>query len=175
MNTLFPIVTFDLIDNEEADARLVQWGHYLGACNRPFGRQSFGLRVYGELVSVAVSASTPNKKCATFARQEVVELARLCTQPERNDLTLVCLRLWRQVAAETWLDADFKGWESIRAYVAYQNAVRHSGEIYKHDRWRFAKAVPGGRSGPNATWTRNREYDPKNIWVYDLPRPTVPG
>lgn len=166
--SMFPLASFDLIDNQEADRLLVAWEHYLGPCNRPFGRQCFGLRIYDELVSVAVSASTPNKRCAEFDRQEVVELARLCTAPGHRDLTLVCLRLWRQVAAETWLGAGYRGWEKVRAYIAYQDAIKHSGEIYRHDRWTLLKRVPGGRSGPNATWTRKREYRPKNIWGYVL-------
>ena len=43
----FPLVSFDLVDNALADALLETWGHWLGGCNRPFGRQSFGLELAG--------------------------------------------------------------------------------------------------------------------------------
>lgn len=39
--SLFPLARFDRIDNAVADARLVEWGHWLEGCHRPFGRQSF--------------------------------------------------------------------------------------------------------------------------------------
>lgn len=50
---LFPPVAFDRILPDQADEALVDWGHYLGPCNRPFGRQDFGLTVRGDLVSEA--------------------------------------------------------------------------------------------------------------------------
>ena len=78
---MFPLVSFDLIDDALANEKLVAWGHWLGGCERPFGRQSFGLFVEQELLAVAVSASTVNETCAGFGRQECVELARLCAAP----------------------------------------------------------------------------------------------
>lgn len=42
MGSLFPLATFDVVDDALADERLRTWGHWLGGCNRPFGRQSFG-------------------------------------------------------------------------------------------------------------------------------------
>jgi hypothetical protein len=90
---LFPLVAWGRCEDDAADAALVRWGHWLGGCNRPFGRQSFGLWLAGELVAVAVSASTVNKTCACYRRQECVELARLCSHPEHRDLTRVALRL----------------------------------------------------------------------------------
>jgi hypothetical protein len=80
---LLPLVAFDRIGNEEADRLLKEWGHWLGGCNRPFGRQSFGLQVADlGLIAVAVSASTVNETCAGWPRREVVELARLASHPE---------------------------------------------------------------------------------------------
>src|SRR5437763_15535231 len=102
MPSLFPLVTWDRLDHGEADAALRAWGHWLGACRRPFGRQSFGLWLNGELVAVAVSASTVNRICGGYRRQECVELARLCAHPEHRDLTRVALRLWRVTAAAEW-------------------------------------------------------------------------
>jgi hypothetical protein len=162
--SLFPLVTFDLIDDAVADAALVEWEHWLGACNRPFGRQSFGLTIEGELLAVAVSASTVNETCAGWPRGEVVELARLCAHPDHRDLTRVALRLWRIVAPGCW---SARYWP-VRACVSYQNAVRHTGAIYRFDGWTKVADVRGGQSGPNSTWTRSKRYDPKAIWVWEV-------
>ena len=73
---LFPLVSFDVIGNRVADAKLLEWGHWLGGCNRPFGRQSFGLFLHNEVVSVAASASTVNARCGGYARGECLGLGR---------------------------------------------------------------------------------------------------
>lgn len=162
---MFPLVTFDLIPNEQADAALIAWGHWLGGCNRPFGRQSFGLEIESELVAVAVSASTVNGKCGGYNRQDVVELARLCSHPDHRDLTRVTLRLWRVMAPITW---GRKFW-TVRALVSYANASRHTGDIYRFDGWTKVAEVTGGTAG--ATWKRPRKaaYEAKTVWAYELP------
>jgi hypothetical protein len=161
---LFPLITFDLIPNERADAALVEWGHWLGGCNRPFGRQSFGLEIEGELLAVAVSASTVNAHCGGYERLEVVELARLCAHPEHRDLTRPALRLWRVIAPVTW----GRHFWPVRALVSYANAIRHTGDIYRFDGWRKVAEVSGGTAG--TTWKRPRrvEYAPKTVWAFDL-------
>lgn len=165
--TLFPLAAFDLIENAEADARLVEWGHWLGACQRPFGRQSFGLTVAGRLISVAVSASTPGARCGGFKRAEVVELARLCSSPRDLWATRVTLRLWRELAPRAWA-ATY--WPVI-ACVSYQDAFRHCGDVYRFDGWRKIADTQGGRAGINTGWTRPRkDYAPKVVWMYDLRR-----
>lgn len=140
---MFPLISFDLIPNELADEKLREWGHWLEGCNRPFGRQSFGLHVEDALVSVAVSASTVNETCAGLARGEIVELARLCSHPDHRDLTRPMLRLWRKVGPLAW---SRKYWP-VRALVSYQNAVRHTGDIYRMDGWVRVKFVRGGADG----------------------------
>jgi hypothetical protein len=161
---MFPLVSFDLIDDALANEKLVAWGHWLEGCERPFGRQSFGLYVESELLSVAVSASTVNGTCGPYQRQECVELARLCSAPEHRDLTRPALRLWRKVGPAAWARAYWP----VRGCVSYQNAVRHTGDIYRHDGWIRVKFARGGKSGPNSTWTRSKEYDPKWLWVWPL-------
>jgi hypothetical protein len=162
VTSLFPLAAWDRCNDAVADAALVRWGHWLGGCNRSFGRQSFGLWLAGELVAVAVSASTVNKSCAGYRRQECVELARLCSHPEHRDLTQVALRLWRVTAASEW-SAHY--WP-VRAYVAYSNRLRHSGDLYRFDGWRRVADVPGGVAGGN--WSRARRYEPKSVWTYPL-------
>jgi hypothetical protein len=164
-----PMVTFDLMPHAEADRALETWGHWLGGCRRPFGRQSFGLYLYSELVAVAVSASTVNARCGGYDRRQVVELARLCSHPEHRELTRVALRLWRVVAPGAW---GCKYWPVI-ALVSYANAVRHKGDIYRFDGWRRAAVVRGGRAGVKTGWTCPRKvYEAKVVWVYDLPKGT---
>jgi len=161
---MFPLVSFDLIDDVTANLKLEEWGHWLGRCLRPFGRQSFGLYVEQELLAVAVSASTVNENCAGYRRQECVELARLCAAPAHRDLTRPALRLWRKVAPKAWARAYWP----VRVAVSYQNAVRHTGDIYRMDGWVRAKEVRGGKTGPNASWSPSKEYDPKVIWVWPI-------
>jgi hypothetical protein len=122
---LFPIVAFDLIKDAQADECLAAWGHWLGGCNRPFGRQSWGLSIHGEVLAVAVSASTVNGMCGGYPRGQVVELARLCAHPDHRELTRVALRLWRVVAPGAWGAAY---WQVV-AVVSYANAVRHTGDL----------------------------------------------
>lgn len=57
---LFPIAAFDLIPDDRAATALVTGRHWLGPCNRPFGRQSWGLTLHGELVAEARN-STPRR------------------------------------------------------------------------------------------------------------------
>ena len=160
---LYPLVSFDRIPNEQADELLVKWDHWLGGCNRPFGRQSFGLHVADVgLVSIAVSASTVNANCGGYDRHVVVELARLCSHPDHRWASRVCLRLWREVAARCWA-ADY--WP-VQALVSYSNAIRHTGDLYRFDGWRRVGDVRGSTGG--GTWTRNKTMEPKTVWVWEL-------
>lgn len=154
------MVAFDPIPNNEANDALVEWGHWLGGCNRPFGVQSFGLKIEGELLSVAVSASVPGVTCAGYNRKEVVELARLCSHPNHRDLTRPVLRLWRKIAPATW-----HYWPVI-ALVSYANAVKHTGNIYRFDGWKKAADVPGGKVSHG--WQAGTKFDPKSVWVFPL-------
>jgi hypothetical protein len=159
---MFPLIAFDLISNERADAALVNWGHWLGPCNRPFGRQSFGLEIESELLAVAVSASTVNGHCGGYARRDVVELARLCAHPDHPELTRVALRLWRVIAPVIW---ERKYWP-VRAVVSYSNSVRHTGDIYRFDGWEKVAQVAGSTGG--GTWTKPKAPEAKTVWRYEL-------
>jgi hypothetical protein len=164
----FPVVTFGLVADDLADRLLVEWGHWLGACRRPFGRQSFGLAIEGAVlaVAVAVSASTVNGTCAGYPRGEVVELARLCSHPDHRDLTRVALRLWRKVGPVEW----GRSYWPVRAVVSYANAARHAGDIYRFDGWRKIADTKGSTGG--GTWTRPRKSgEPKSVWAFELAEP----
>ena len=164
---LFSLVSFEQIEDAEADDRLRAWGHWLGGCNRPFGRQSFGLYLGPKLVSVAVSASTVNARCGGLPRMDVVELARQCSDPAERWATRVTVRLWRTVAPEHW------PYWPVKACVSYSNALRHSGDIYRFDGWTRVADVKGGTA--SETWGdegRRKTFDPKTVWVYAV-RPLV--
>lgn len=160
---MFPLASFDAIEHSEANAYLEAWGHYLGECDRPFGRQSFGLYVANRLVSVAVSASTVSSTCGGYQRDQVVELARLASAPSDRWATRVCLRLWRQQAPACWAP---KYWP-VQAVVSYSNETRHKGDIYRFDGWRKVAVMRGSAGG--GTWTNKQEPEAKALWVYELP------
>lgn len=160
---MFPLADFNLIDNDLADQLLVDWGHWLGGCNRPFGRQSFGLSLLGiGVISVAVSASTVNRKCGGYDRMDVVELARCASHPDYKWATRACLRLWRELSPRCWAA---KYWP-VQALVSYSNAVRHTGNLYRFDGWTKVADVPGGKACGG--WNKRKTYDPKAIWVYPV-------
>lgn len=160
--SLFPLASFERITSADADVRLVRWGHYLGCCERPFGRQDFGLFVAGDLISVAVSASTVSAMCAGRPRQTLVELARLCTEPQHRWATRVCLRLWREIAPSEW---RARYWP-VAAAVSYQSAVRHSGNVYRLDGWTKVADTPGSTGG--GSWSTVKPREPKAIWLYSF-------
>ena len=159
---MFPIAAFDRIDDDEADRFLQEAGHYLGACERPFGRQSFGLFLHDALVSVAVSASTVASTCGGWPRGQVVELARLCTSPAHRDLTRVALRFWRVSAPAAW---SAKYWP-VRAVVSYSDRTRHSGNIYRFDGWTKIADVAG--SGGGGTYSTPKARTPKSVWCFEV-------
>lgn len=159
---LFPLVSFEQIENDQADALLIAWGHYLGACNRPFGKQYFGLEIQGKgIVSVSISASTVNKRCASYDRQECVELARLCSRPGYQWATRICLRLWREIGARAW-----PFWP-VRTCVNYSNSTRHAGDIYRFDGWKHVADVHGGGGG-GSSWTRKANRETKKVWAFEF-------
>lgn len=160
--SLLPLACFERIERIDADQRYKEWGHYLGACERPFGRQDFGMYVAGDLVSVATSASTVSAICGGYDRGTIVELARLCSSPGHRWATRVCLRLWRELAATEWAAAYWP----VQALVSYQSAVRHSGDIYRFDGWTRVGEMAG--SGGGGTWTRAKARERKVLWVYRL-------
>lgn len=166
----FSALRFDVIDNGLADDFLNEpaTDHWLGQCDRPFGVISYGLYVRGSLVAVAVSASTPNERCADFSRYEVVELVRCTARDGWRDQTRVALRCWRTLAPEDWASAYGAHWPSLIACVSYANDRRHTGDLYRFDGWRIVGKSKGSTAG--GTWSRPRKgSEPMTIWAWDLP------
>lgn len=171
---LFPLCSWILCDDAESDRYLVEWGHFLGPCDRPFGKQSFALVLYDMVVAVAVSASTVSAYCGGYRRGECVELARLCTRPNYSDLTRVALRLWRVTAPGQWLAymnaperIQERGWFwQVKTLVSYANATKHSGNLYRFDGWIKVADVEGSTGG--GTWSKKKKSEPKSLWVFLL-------
>ena len=169
----FPPVAFQLADASLADALLVRWGHYLGPCNRPFGRQDWVLALNGEPLAVATSASIVSASVAGYGRGEIVELARLCSAPEASWATRVMLRLWREVGAQGW------PYWPVQAAVAYSQNIRHPGNIYRFDGWERISDNCGSNGG--GAWSRKRyagdaAHGRKTLWLWRYgPRPTSGG
>jgi hypothetical protein len=145
----------------EANRLLVAWGHYLGACRRPFGQQAWALVVGAEPVAVAVSASPVAATTAGYRRSQLVELARLCSA--ERWATRVMLRLWREVAGPAW-----PYWPA-RAAIAYSQNDRHEGRIYRFDGWERVTARAGSNGG--GAWSRPRHpgdmvHGPNTLWLW---------
>src|SRR3972149_6794486 len=121
---------------------------YPGPCNRPFGRQDWLLALNSEPLAVATSASIVSAGVAGYGRQEVVELARLCSAPETSWATRVMLRLWREVGAQGW------PYWPVQAAVAYSQNIRHPGNMYRFDGWERVTDKAGSNGG--GAWSRKR-------------------
>jgi hypothetical protein len=165
--SLISIARFGVCEEQEANEALVRWDHWLGACSRPFGSISYGLWWEDQLVAVAVSASTSASVCGGYPRKSVVELARLCADPDHRDLTRVMLRFWRKAAAIDWA----KYWP-VEAYVSYSDRARHTGDVYRFDGWKKIRDVRGGTAGGSRAGVKR--YEAKSVWAYTL-TPTVPS
>lgn len=155
--------TLERTSRRHADELLLRWGHRLGPCRRPFGQQAYVLCVDREPVSVAVSASVVSPAVAGYRRDQVVELARLCSAPGRSWASRVMLRLWREVAAPRW-----PHW-LVLAAVSYSLNAQHKGNLYRHDGWERLTVRAGSRGG--GTWsTRRAPGDPalgsKTLWIW---------
>src|SRR4051794_32864091 len=91
-----PPALLDTLSIDDANQYIDAWGHKLGPIHRPFGMQAFALFTDGYPRAVAVSASIVSATVAGYKRREVVELARLCSNPLSPSMSRVMLRLWRE-------------------------------------------------------------------------------
>lgn len=148
--TMFPLVHFDAIDLRDCNRLLSKWGHSIGPINRPIGMAlSHALYHEGQPVAVTVTSSLI-RECvagrADLGRHNTCELSRLCAS--RPDLCRVTLRLWREFV-----------WSPMRERfphaISYQDADRHTGNVYRFDGWEnIGKSSSGtdqrsGRKGRN--------------------------
>jgi hypothetical protein len=159
-----PMMALSPITLHDANRLLLKWAHRLGPIRRPFTMQSFALEVDGKPISVAVSASSVSDTVAGLLRTEVVECARLCSDPHAVWANRVMLRLWREVCGPRWPD-----WQPVAA-ISYSQNAHHSGDLYRFDGWLKVTDKAGASSGGGA-WTRKRYasdavYGSKTLWLY---------
>lgn len=152
------------IDPAEADALLLEWGHYLEECDRPFRNEAWALDVGGRPVSLAITSSIVSTTVAGYRRQQVVELSRLATMPGERWATRVMLRLWRELCAQAYMP-----WRPSAA-VAYSKNDRHDGRTYRFDGWTKVTDKAGSNGG--GTWSRKRddgdaEGGHKTLWLWE--------
>lgn len=165
-----PVAGLVPVDPAVANELLIRWGHDLGPCNRPFGMEGWTFDIDGVPVSVAVSASIVSDVVempdgSRLRCGQVVELARLCSDPANRWATRPMLRLWREVAAPRW------SYWPVEALVSYSTR-RHQGDLYRWDGWTLVKATAGSSGG--GSWSKPRTAGhaaagSKRLWVY---RPT---
>ena len=155
-----PLLSFDSITLAELNACLVEWGHRMGPWNRPdFGNARFhGLRHHGRLVGVVASDQLITEEVAGLSRAQAMELGRVCA--ERRDLNRAVLRLWREFVFPSICRATGQSW-----VVSYQDAVVHSGNLYRFDGW-----TELGRSRSGSDARSGRRGRSKVIWGWELRR-----
>lgn len=164
LNSL-PIVGLEQISNQDANRLLVEWGHKLGPCNRPFRTESFCLEVAGQPIAVAMTCSIVHGPVGGYQVHEVVELARLASStPWANR---VMLRLWREVCAP-----GYKCWKP-KAAVSYSHNALHAGTLYRMDGWTRVKN-DCGTDGKGGNWGRRGEgyknaalHGKKTLWMWE--------
>lgn len=130
MMFLQPLVSFDAISRDELNDCLDRWAHKMGPLNRPSFREgrAHGLRHDGVLVAVTATEQMIPAATAGLTRDQALELARVCAA--RPDLCRVALRLWREFV----FGAITRSWGTPWA-ISYQDAVEHTGNLYRHDGW----------------------------------------
>lgn len=151
---------------ELANLLLVDWGHRLGAVNRPFRQEAWLLELHGEPISVSVSGSIVSGNVAGYRREEVVECSRLCSAPNFSWATRIMLRLWREVCAPLW-----KCWP-VKAAISYSHNAHHRGDLYRFDGWEKVREDCGSNGG--GSWSRKRYATDviagcKTLWIWCYP------
>lgn len=153
-NLLRPMVTFEAIKLEQANALLATWGHKMGPCLRGNARGwSHALLHEGQPVALTVTANLIADAVGGapgLNRANTVELARLCAV--RSGLCRVAIRLWREFVFPAL---------GYKYAVSYQDADLHQGHTYRFDGW---QRIARSRSGVD---TRSgRVGRDKYVWLY---------
>lgn len=162
---MFPLACFDGVELHEANKLLVAWEHKMGPIRRPMngsprtggGDEAHVLFFEGVPVAVTVTSTLINKNVAQrrdLTRANTIELSRVCAA--RPHLCRVAIRLWREVLFPLL---------PHRHAISYQDAVVHSGDLYRFDGWKCI--VQSARSGPD---TRSgRKGRRKKVWLWSKP------
>lgn len=166
-----PVAGLMPVDPDWANVLLARWQHRLGPINRPFGCEAWTLDIDGlGPVAVAVSVSTVSEHVSgtedgqriQLPRGELVELGRLCADPDQRWATRPMLRLWREVAARRW------PYWALTAAVSYSHN-RTTGDLYRWDGW--TKIADNCGSSGGGAWSRKRYatdavHGRKSLWLW---------
>jgi hypothetical protein len=126
-----PFVSLDLIDREEMNRCLVAWDHKMGPLNRPeyTAPIDYALWQNGKPIAI-VAADTLIRDTCGFTRADAFEMSRMCAAPGHRGLSSLMMRLWRAFAYPEIVRVWGSPW-----VISYQDAVRHSGNLYRYDGW----------------------------------------
>lgn len=157
-NLFQPIVSFDAITLPELNRCLVAWGHKMGPWNRPdYGNARFhGLRHDGDLVAVTALDQLITAEVQGLRRDQAIELGRVCAA--RPGLNRVAVRLWREFVFPAVCRERGVTWA-----ISYQDAVLHSGDLYRFDGW-----VKLGTSSSGTDARSGAKGRRKVIWGWQL-------
>jgi antitoxin VapB len=139
-----PLVSFDVISEDELNWCLDKWNHKMGPLNRPlqYGGGAHGIRYNGNLVAVTAWSTLIRETCAGMEwlpRETTTELSRVCA--ERRDLCRVAVRLWREFAFLRIREERGHDWA-----VSYQDSSFHVGDLYRFDGWvKLGRFKSGGK------------------------------
>lgn len=160
-----PMVSFDLIDREEANAALSAWAHKHGELHRPIFKDpiDYGVRERGDLVAV-ITTDTLIRPTQGFNRSQACEISRICA--DRAGLCHTALRLWKQFA----FPAISRAW-GIRWVISYQDATRHAGELYRRNSFALIGYSSGGGDPRAAQGTVNVRR--RLIWAWTDDKPAL--
>lgn len=162
---MFPLVAFDQVELHDANRLLVAWSHKMGPVNRPMngspgtggGDEAHALFFHGQAVAVTVTSTLIRENVAQrpdLTRANTIELSRVCAV--RPHLCRVAIRLWREVVFEML---------AYQHAISYQDAVLHSGDLYRFDGWRCI--VNSARSGTDSRSGRKGRH--KRVWLLSKP------
>lgn len=156
---LDPFVSFDAISKDELNLCLVEWQHKMGPWERPdYGAARFhGLRHDGELVAVTAADALIREPTCGLWRHQAFELGRVCAA--REHLNRVALRLWREFVFPAICRQSGQSW-----VISYQDAVLHSGNLYRFDGW-----TKLGTSSSGTDQRSGKKGRSKVIWGWQLP------
>ena len=151
-----PLAHLAAIEKPELNRCLEAWEHKMGAWNRPTFRGWFhGLYHNGDIIGVTAAGDLIRERAAGFTRDEAFELARVCCV--RPHISRPMLRLWRELVFPALCARH--GWTWC---ISYQDAVLHSGELYRHDGW-----VRVGYSNSGTDKRSGRKGRKKVIWGWN--------
>lgn len=153
---MFPLATFDTVPLAEANHLLSKWGHRMGPLERgnSAALHCHALFVHRQPVAIACTSSLIRERVggglSHLTRENTIELSRLCAGEPWA--CRVALRLWRE--------AVFPGTGYAHA-ISYQDAVMHTGNVYRFDGW-----IRAGYSSSGTDSRSGRKGRRKWIWLW---------